>query len=161
MFHASGKRRLVATLGVAGSLALAVGAYAYFTSNGSGTGPATVGAASNWTVTVAAATGGPLYPGAGSQSLAYTVTNPSSGHQQLSSTTAEVVATAGGWIKSAGVEVPGCAASGFTAENTSPAAQNLAGGATAAGSVVVTMQDTLTNQNACQSKTPDIMVSAA
>ena len=56
-------------LGVAG------GALAYFTSTGSGTGNATVGTATAWTVSVDCTTGGLLTPGVGTDTVAYTVTN--------------------------------------------------------------------------------------
>jgi hypothetical protein len=162
MFRKSSSRRMAVGIGVVASLALAVGAYAYFTSTGSGTGTATVGSSTALTVNVSAATGGPLYPGAGSQNLAYTVTNPSSGHQNLSATTSSV-ASSGGSITENGTPVAGCASSWFTAANTPPALpQNLAGGATSSGgSVTVTMQDSGTNQDPCQGHTPDITVNAS
>src|SRR5437764_142756 len=89
---------LLAVLAVA--VISAVGAYAYFTSTGNGTGSATVGNATNWTVgesaaQITAATGGPLYPDAaigGSHvlSTAYTVKNPGSGSQSLAAVTVKV-----------------------------------------------------------------------
>src|SRR3954447_5695856 len=86
------RKRVLAGLGVVVSLALAGAAIAYFTSTGSGNGTGSVGIASNWTVVIAAPSGGPLYPGAGSQTFAYTVTNASSGHQKLQATASSVVA---------------------------------------------------------------------
>jgi hypothetical protein len=142
---------------------VAGGAYAFFTSSGSGSGGASVGSASNWTVTPAAATGGPLFPGAGTQTITYTVTNPSSGHQSLTATTA-VVKSSGGNVTQGGTAVSGCLASWFTATNTAPTPlpQNLAGSATSTGgSVAVTMQDSGTAQDVCQGVQPDITISAS
>jgi hypothetical protein len=155
------KRALVA-LSVVAVLATAGAALAFFTSSGSGTGSASVGSSTSFTVAVGTATGGPLTPGSGSQTLSYTVTNPGSGSQNLSGTSA-VVASSGLNIKSGGTAVPGCLAADFTVVNNKPTLpQNLAGGATSTpGSVTVTMQDSGVNQDPCQGKTPDITVSAS
>jgi hypothetical protein len=68
---------LIATLVVAIS---AVGAFAYFTTTGSGSGTATVGTSSNLVLTgTASAT---LYPGTSSP-VSFTALNNSPGHQQL------------------------------------------------------------------------------
>ena len=149
------RKRLLAGVGVVAMLVVASSAFAYFTSTGTGTGSATVGSATNWTVTPAAATGGPLYPGSGSTQINYTVTNASSGHQDLTATSA-VVASSGGNVTQAGVPVTGCLASWFTATNTPPTTpgalpQDLAGGASATGGfVTVTMTVAATSQNVCQ-----------
>ena len=57
-----------------------VGAYAYFTTTGSGTGTATVGTSSNMTLPGTAGT--TLYPGT-SSSVSFTALNSSPGHQLL------------------------------------------------------------------------------
>ncbi|MDQ6836498.1 MAG: SurA N-terminal domain-containing protein [Actinomycetota bacterium] len=162
MFRSFTKKRSIVALSIIAVLALAGGAYAYFTSSGSGTGAASVGTSSLFTVNPAAATGGPLYPGSGSESISYTVTNPSSGAQNLSGTTA-AIASSGGNITHNGTPVAGCLASWFTATNTPPTLpQNLAGGATStAGSVAVTMSNAAVSQNACQNQSPDITISAS
>src|ERR1700761_4198796 len=71
-------------LGVVASLALAGGAYAYFTTTGSGTGQGTVGASSALTVT--GTVSGSLYPGT-SNTVNFTANNPSSGHERLGTIT--------------------------------------------------------------------------
>jgi hypothetical protein len=156
------KKRMLAALSVVAVLVGAGAAVAYFTSSGSGTGQASVGSSTAFTVNVAAATGGPLYPGSGTENLTYTVHNGSSGHQNLSSTSAAVAADNNGAITDNGTSVTGCKASWFTATNHAPSLpQNLAGGADATGgNVDVTMQDSGTSQNACQGAHPDITVSA-
>ncbi len=157
------KKRVIAAFTVVAVLAVAGVAVAYFTSSGTGTGTATVGTSSGLTVNPVAATGGPLYPGSGTEVIGYTVSNPATGSQSLQGTTA-VVASSGGNITSGGVAVPGCLASWFTAINTAPTPlpQDLAGGATStAGSVSVTMQDVNSSQDLCKSTSPDITISAS
>jgi hypothetical protein len=162
MFRKLTRKRTIAVITTLALLAMAAGAFAYFTSSGSGTGKATVGASTAFTVTPASATGGPLYPGSGTQTISYTVTNPGSGAENLSSTSAAVASSSGN-VTVNGTAVPGCLASWFTAVNHPPTLpQDLAGGATStAASVTVTMQDSGTNQNPCQSVQPDITISAS
>ena len=162
MFRKITRKRNIAVLSTLAVLALAGGAYAYFTSSGNGTGTATVGTATAFTVQPVAATGGPLYPGSGSESIGYTVKNPGGGAENLSATTA-TVASSGGNITQGGTAVVGCLASWFTATNNAPTLpQDLAAGATStAGSVTVTMADSGTNQNACENSSPDITIHAS
>ena len=61
----------IAAVGAVVVLAMAGGAYAYFTTTGSGTGSATVGA--NSTVTIAGTSASALYPGT-SSTVSFTVT---------------------------------------------------------------------------------------
>jgi hypothetical protein len=69
---------LLAALVVA--VVAAVGAYAYFTTTGSGSGSATVGTSSN--LTLAGTSASTLYPGTTSD-ISFTALNTSPGHQQL------------------------------------------------------------------------------
>jgi hypothetical protein len=154
-------KKRFAVLGAVAILAMAGIAAAYFTSTGSGSGSATVGSSTAFKVTVAAPTGGPLYPGSGSENLAYTVKNEGSGAQNVNSTSASVASSEGGDITQGGEAVEGCKASWFTAKDTSPAPANLKGGESASGSVEVTMQDSGTNQDACQGASPDVTVKAS
>ena len=154
------KKRVMVAFTVVAVLAVAGAAVAYFTSTGSGTGSASVGSSTAFTVAVSPATGGPLYPGSGTESLAYTITNPGTANQNLSATTA-TVASSGANITSGGVAVPGCLAADFTATNVPPTYGNMAGGTSKSGSVTVTMTNTTANQDPCQGKTPDITVSAS
>ena len=74
------KRRIAVLASLLVAAIAAVGGWAYFTANGSGSGTATVGTSS--TLTLHGATVGTLYPGA-TVPMSFTVDNPSSGHQQL------------------------------------------------------------------------------
>ena len=73
------KKRVV-VLGVLGALAVAGGAFAYFTTSGSGEGNAKAGTSS--ALTISAVSASELYPGTSSQ-VTFTVNNPSSGHQYV------------------------------------------------------------------------------
>jgi hypothetical protein len=156
------KKRTLAALTVVAVLAAAGAAFAYFTSTGSGTGSATIGSATAFNVTVNNPTGGPLYPGSGSESLSYTIKNAGSGTQNLSATSVAVTADTNGDVKHNGASVAGCKASWFSAVDNAPAYGPLAGGASVNGSVTVTMPDNTTdNQDACQSASPDVAVNAS
>ena len=74
MFHFTKKRAVVMT--VAGSLALPVGAHAHFTSTDSGSGSATVGTSTEWTVATTARTRDPQTADGPTQTVAYTAPNP-------------------------------------------------------------------------------------
>lgn len=74
------KRRAVFTLTTALLVVVATGAYAFFTTSGTGTGTAAVGSGS--AVTLHATVTGSLYPGTSSP-VTFTVDNPSSGKQKV------------------------------------------------------------------------------
>jgi hypothetical protein len=74
------KRRITLLVVLAVAAIAAIGAWAYFTANGSGSGTASVGTSSN--LTLHGSTVGTLYPGT-TASISFTVDNPSAGHQQL------------------------------------------------------------------------------
>ena len=74
------KRRIAVLASLLVAAIAAVGGWAYFTANGSGSATATVGTSSN--LVLHGSTVGTLYPGA-TVPISFTVDNPSSGHQQL------------------------------------------------------------------------------
>jgi hypothetical protein len=147
-----------AVLGGGGMLA-----FAYFTSTGSGTGNATVGSASNWSVVAAAPTGGALLPGFGTDTVGYTVKNVSSGHQGFTTTTAALTTDANGGVYDTvqAKFVDGCLASWFTVTNTPPAAADLANNGTVSGSLTISLNDAAANQNACQGLSPQVTINAS
>jgi hypothetical protein len=153
-------RKRTMLLGSLVAIAAVVGAIAYFTDSGTGTGQAKVGTSTPWSVTFGTTTG-TMYPGFGTSTVPYTVTNAGSGNQRLATTTASVVSDGSGNVKQSGTAVPGCLASWFTATNTPPAAVTLAPSGTATGSVAVTMSESGTNQDPCKNVLPDILVSAS
>jgi hypothetical protein len=171
MFRKLFKKR-IAVIGVLGLLAAAGGAYAYFTGgSGSATGSGSVGASTAWGVSQGTATWSgsltSLYPGATNDTelLPFTVTNNGHGHQSVTSVTASLPAETNGDAETAaGADITGCQASWFTAtlDSSNPSLpSNLAPGGTYTGKIDLTMQDTSTNQNACQSASPAVTITAS
>lgn len=74
------KRRIALLAALLVAAIAAIGGWAYFTANGSGSGTASVGTSS--TLALHGSTVGTLYPGT-TVPVSFTVDNPSSGHQQL------------------------------------------------------------------------------
>ncbi len=171
MFRKLSKKRLAA-VGFVAALAITGAAVAYFTGGtGSVTGSGTVGTSSPWAV----ATGTPtwsgtltaLYPGAtnNTELIPFTVTNNGHGHQSVAGIAATLPAQSNGDAQTAaGADIPGCLASWFTAtvDTGNPALpSNLAPGGTYVGKIDLTMQDSGTNQNACQNAAPAVTITAS
>jgi hypothetical protein len=165
---------VAATTIIAGSMA----AYAYFTSSGSANGSASTGTSTAFSVTGANGSGlpsssGTMYPGAGSASLTYRVTNPGTGHQAVSSVTVAVAADANGNIldSASGTAVSGCLASWFTpaastfkasdGTTTVTAPVDLAGADYITGTSVVTMANVNASQDSCKLASPRLTVTVA
>lgn len=143
------KKRAFVALGCAGALAVAGAAFAYFTSSGSGTGTAAVGSSS--AVTLHATISSSLYPGSSSP-VSFTVDNPSSGVQRV------------GTVSLASISVDGAHSSCSTTlgggnPDFSMAAVpvnqviNPGNGQSVAATGTLTMNETGTNQDACQGAT--------
>lgn len=171
MFRKFFKKRLAAVAFV-GVLAVTGAAVAYFTGgSGSVTGSGTVGASTPWGITTGTPTWSgsltALFPGATSNTelLPFTVTNNGNGHQSVANIAAAVAADASGNAKTAaGASITGCLASWFTAavDPANPALpSNLAPGGTYTGKIDLTMQDSGTNQNACQNAAPAVTITAS
>jgi hypothetical protein len=159
------KKRVLA-IGLAAGLTLGAAgvAFAYFTSSGSGTGQASTGSATNWGVSAAAVVGGPLYPGQGSQTITYTVTNNGSGNQALNTAVATVNSGTGGAVTQGGVVAAGCLASWYNATAAAPSPAfhtSIIPTGTATVVATVTMSDPGVNQNPCQGIAPDITLTVS
>ena len=155
------KKKIAAAATVLVMVGGAGAAFAYFTTNGSGTGNATVGTSSPWAVTFAPNTGGPLYPGTGTVTVHYTIRNPGSGQQNLNGTTAALTASGLNVVDSVSSQpVDGCLVSWFTVTNITVSG-NLAPTAALTSSVTVTMQDSGTTQDACKNASPQVTVNAS
>jgi hypothetical protein len=133
------RKRVLIPVGIA-VLAIAGGAYAYFSSTGSGTGSGTVGSSS--AVTLHGSVTTTLYPGTNSP-VTFTVDNPSPGHQQVGTIHLASVTTDAGHS--------GCVLSAFTMPDV-VANQDFPNGngqaVTATGTMA--MANTALNQDACQ-----------
>lgn len=156
------KSKQAIAVGLAAGLTLGLSgvAFSYFTSTGDGTGSATVGSATAWTVAQTGVTsGGPLYPdasigGANIQTNAYHVQNTGSGSQNLTDVKIKVATSTGAaWTSGT------CSASDFSlngaAVGTEITDTALAGTFTAGqdktdGSVTIEMIDSGSSQDDCQ-----------
>jgi hypothetical protein len=106
------------TLGAAGA------AFAYFTSTGQGTGTASTGTDTAFSVAVTNDTSNTLTPGGPSETIDFTVTNVSSGNQELNQVAIEIANTTGTspnevasstpWSAQANSGLPACEAGDFT-----------------------------------------------
>jgi hypothetical protein len=147
------------------TMAVAGGAFAYFTSTGTGSGTASVGTASSLTVTGTSAS--TLYPGT-SSTVSFTVNNPSAGSERLGSITLSGVHACTGagssWNGSAcsnsGTEQTSCesfdTSSSSTTDNfsmpvvTSNTTFGPGNNQTVSQSGTLTMNDLNSSQNSCQ-----------
>lgn len=145
MLHFTKKRALVAA--VVGSLVLSVGAFAYFTNTGSGTGSASVGSSDATTVTQIG-TLAALYPTT-SQPVSVTVTNPGSGSQHVGSVHLASITSDKGVACDVSLATSGVATAFTMADITIN--ETLAAGATSTiHSGTLAMNDTLVSQDGCQ-----------
>ena len=162
----------LAAIAFVGALAITGVSVAYFTGgSGSVNGSGSVGTSSAFAVTSGASTWSgsltALYPGASNNTefVPFTVTNNGNGHQSLATVAAVVAKDASGNAETAaGASITGCLASWFTATVDSGNAalpSNLAPGGTYTGKVDLTMQDSGTNQNACQNAAPAVTITAS
>ena len=151
------KRALVA-LSVAGVLAIAVAAFAYWTTSGSGSGSATAG--SDAGVTVAGNPANGIYPG-GNKAVTTVITNSSATQAQQVSNLHVTIS-----IDSAHATA-GCLAADFTYKADSEASgdsnphsvtlnSEIAAGGTLSVPGKVFMADTAVNQDACKGATIDL-----
>lgn len=163
------KKKVAAALGAGAIAAAGSGiALAYFTGGGSGTGTASVGSTATWDVAQDGSASGDMYPGYGTSTVTFTVTNNGNGFEGIDSASqvTPTVATVGGTdanagdITSNGADVPGCLANWFhVALDTPTPAYGTSIDLSDSYSipVKVTMDDaTDTNQDACKSAAPDI-----
>jgi len=135
------KKRVIMVAVAALAIGLGTSAFAYFSSSGSGSGQATVGSSTN--VTLASPSVGPLYPGGASVPVDVTITNPGSGSERVAHVSGSVADNGGclgSWFQVDGFDYNG----------------TLAAGANATVQTHVSMNDSGTNQDACQGKTMTI-----
>jgi hypothetical protein len=128
----------VAAIGLAAGLALgaAGAAFAYWTANGQGSGTASTGTTTPWAVVVTSDVSNSLTPGGPTETIAYTVTNNSTGKQELNQVAIQVAGSTGTSPNATSVpwssalynaSLPVCNANDFQLSN--------AGGTAAAGAV--------------------------
>jgi hypothetical protein len=145
-------KKKAVVVGIAAGLTLGISgvALAYFTSTGNNTGDASVGSATSWGVSVSSDATNALFPGVGSETLNYTITNNGTGNQELN---AVDVSVGNSGIANA------CLGSWFTATDNGATptpgsvAADLAPGHSASGTITVSLNDSGTPQDACQGLT--------
>jgi hypothetical protein len=144
-------KRVLVPLAAVAALAIAGIAYAYFTSTGTGSGSATVGSAANLTIDDVTITG-TLYPGdTTGASVSFTINNPGSSAVQVDKVVADTSAGTNGITG-----LPnGCSAGDFHFADVSVNTEIPAGGHYD-GTGTLTMDDSGSNQDACQSATPTL-----
>ena len=116
------KRTTVLLVVVAAAVMAAVGAYAYWTSSGTGQGTATTGTDTPWIVTTdAETTTDTLTPGGPVEEISYHVQNGSTGHQALFNVNVQIAntdnsdptSTPSAWSEQDDSLKPACTASDF------------------------------------------------
>jgi hypothetical protein len=142
----SGKKRITILLAAALTLAGAGAAFAYWTSTGSGTGTATSGESTAFTISSMTPVG-TLAPGSAGQTVAFTVTNPGEGTQNLTTVTISLATPDGvAWVPTGD-----CLASDYTATvTTQPSPGEIAAGGSVDGTATVTLDNTAADQDECQ-----------
>jgi hypothetical protein len=154
------KKRLSVLVAVAAIVAVGGVAFAYWTSTGTGSGSATTGTSSGFTVTSSAPTGGPLTPGGPAETVGFTVTNPGSGVQNLSSVIVTVANTDGtDWVPT-GIHA-GCSADDYAIATPTVTYGQILGLGNRTGTVVVTMNNLDSNQDACKDVTVPLYIVAS
>jgi hypothetical protein len=133
------KKGIVLLATMVAAVAAAVGAYAYFTSAGSGSGNATVGASSNIVITNDTPVAN-LYPGGADVPVTLHLQNPGGGNEYVNDVSGTVADNAG------------CLGAWFQVDTKHFAAE-INHGATATTTTNVRMLDAAANQDVCQNKT--------
>ncbi|WP_436498604.1 hypothetical protein [Actinokineospora sp. HUAS TT18] len=142
----------VATVVVGGGIA-----YAYWSSTGYGSGSATTGTSSAFVVSSSPPTGAALTPGGPTQTMSFTVTNPSSGSQTLANVAISVANTDG----TAWTAVEGCSALDYAVGVPTIAYGPIAPSGMVTGTVTIGMNNLDSNQDACQGITAPLYIVAS
>lgn len=145
--HIARKKRVAAVALTAIVVLIGGAAFAYWTSSGSGTGHGTTGQSTDFDVTSPGPTGLALTPGGPSQSIPFTVTNPGTGTQDLTSVTV-IVADENGdpWLS----DPEGCTEDDYTVGTPVITYDQIPGGGSISGTVTLTMNNLDSIQDACK-----------
>lgn len=151
------RKRRIAILASLAALALAVGAHAYWTQNGSGTGSATAGTTSSITVNQTSSVTG-LYPGGPAATLGGDFDNPSSSSVTISSVTATVSSVSNG---ASDGSKPACTPSDFSIAGSMGAATVPSGAGVGSWSgLTISLLNSGANQDNCKGATANIAYTA-
>ena len=150
--------KYAAVLAAVAVVALAAGAYAYWTTNGSGTGSAKTGKSVPVTITQLGQVTD-LAPGSGPQPVNFKITNPATSPQYVRNVTLAI-----GSIEKAGVAVPDteCSAADFALDQPTPIRTDLPAGdtqfTTQGGAIRMVNRDVI--QNGCKNVTVNLTFDA-
>jgi hypothetical protein len=187
MVRFASKKSKIVALSSALVLVASAAAYAYFTSTGQGSGSATGGSSSPFTVSSTADVAADLVPnttiGTGViDTVNYTVTNPSSGNEELANVVISIGNTTGtspsttetNWTHtvasnpacnsasySVGAQSPGDGVTAGSGSYTVHPNVDLTPGQVYSGSVTLQMIDNSANQNSCQGATVPLYIAAS
>jgi hypothetical protein len=152
------RRRKVAAATIVALLAFAGAAFAYWTTTGSGTGSATTGASAAVTVTQTGSITG-LVPGGAAQPVDFTITNPKTTKQFVTSVTYSIASIKNG----GGTAATGCSSADFTLVQPTAINSDLIAGDTAfsPSHATIAMIDSATDQDGCQNVTVNLSFTAA
>jgi hypothetical protein len=143
---------VVAVVGAGGGAA-----WAYWLSSGSGSGSATTGSPTAFTVAEGTVTGGVLTPGGVTDSVPFTVTNPGTGNQHLTS----VVVTVAGAGGATWTAVAGCSSADYAVGTPVITYGNITPLGTLSGTVTIQMNNTASNQVGCIAATVPLYFAAS
>lgn len=152
------KKRITITAIVTAALVLGGGgaAFAYWTAQGTGTGTATTGDSTPFTVT-STTSGLALTPGGPGQTVSFTVRNPGTGSQYLTSVAVTVANLDGTpWTR-----VANCSASDYSITNVSVPNLQIASLGSFVGSATITMNNLNANQDGCKLASVPLYFSAS
>lgn len=148
MSKSNAPKKRLAIIVVVAALVLGGGgaALAWWSATGSMTTSTAAAASSTPFLVESAGTDGTaLSPGGAGETVMFTVTNPGTGTQKLSAVTVTVN------VDGADVAgAPGCLAADYTVSTPTITTGAMVAGAKVSGSVVITMENTSENQDACQ-----------
>ncbi|HEX6487726.1 MAG TPA: hypothetical protein VF137_02475 [Candidatus Dormibacteraeota bacterium] len=163
-FHFTPKRIAMAAVAALSVVALGTAAFAYFGVTGSGGWQTQTGSTGPWLVTIVGESTAPLYPGDGSTVTAeYAIQNSGKGPQEITAVVPTMNQDGNGFAKAYdGTVIPNCLSSWFATSNVTKLAGTIVpGGHTVYGDITIQLNDSGTNQTACQGSTPAFTVSVS
>lgn len=148
--------------GIAAAVSVGLGgvAAAYFTATASNTSAYVQVGSAGWSITDVSTSGGPLYPGAGTETLTFNLNNTSGGEQLLTSVVVAATEDNSGGVLdlNSNTNVDGCQASWFTATEVSgPGGGEYASGYVGSYDFTIAMTDS-GNQTPCANLAPQLTI---
>lgn len=158
MFGRINRKRALTAIAAFAVLAIAGGAFAYFTSSGEGTGSAAVGTSQEVTVTQVGSIAN-LQPGGEPQAVDFAIHNPLTTKQFISKVAVSISSVEGPNIS---VATP-CAAADFELTQPNAIDKDLASGETefSPSGATIAMIDSESNQDGCKEATVNLSFSAS